>query len=59
MKTSWRAKKIAKIISFYGTEIIFHKGKTAEAKIKQTPYGRFAIKSQIKKDKKRFKEVLL
>ena len=55
-KNTWRAKKIAKLISFYGNEIVFHKGTVAGAKIKQTPYGRFALKSQIKTDKKRFRE---
>lgn len=55
-KISWRAKKIAKILSFYGKEIVFHKGKVIGAKFKQTPYGNFALKSQIAKDKKRFRE---
>ena len=55
-RTSWRAKKIARLLSFFGNEIIFHKGRVLGAKLKQTPYGRFALRSQIKKDKKRFKE---
>ena len=52
-KTSWRAKKIARILSFYGHKIIFHKLDISDAKIKSTPYGTFATKSQIKIDKKR------
>ena len=55
-KSSWRAGKISKILSFYGTEIIFHRGSVARAKTKQTPYGRFALKSQINADRKRFRE---
>jgi len=55
-KKTWRAKKIAKILSFYGNEIIFHKGQISGAKIKETPYGKFARKSQIIRDRKRFKE---
>ena len=55
-KTTFRAKKIAKILELYGNEIILHKVKSIkDAKIKETPYGRFAFKSQIKKDKKRFR----
>lgn len=53
---TWRAKKIAKLLSFYGNEIIFHRGSTAGAKTKQTPYGRFALRSQIKIDRRRFRE---
>lgn len=55
-KKTWRAKKIAMLLSFYGHEIIFHRGSVANAKFKETPYGRFALKSQIKKDRKRFRE---
>jgi hypothetical protein len=55
-RKSWRAKKIARLLSFYGNEIIFHKGEVAGAKIKRTPNGRFALKSQIKTDRIRFKE---
>ncbi|MFH0817091.1 MAG: hypothetical protein V1909_00480 [Candidatus Micrarchaeota archaeon] len=55
-KGNWRSKKIARLLSFYGNEIIFHKTESLEkAKTAQTPYGRFAMKSQIKIDKKRFR----
>ncbi len=55
-RRSWRARKIARLLSFYGNEIIFHKGAVSGAKTKQTPYGRFATRMQIKKDRKRFRE---
>ena len=56
-KNTYRAKKIAKLLSLYGNDIIFHKVKsTVDAKIKQTPYGTFAHRSQIRKDTKRFRE---
>lgn len=57
-KTTWRAKRIAKILSIYGNKIIFHRAgaSVSEAKIKRTPNGNYAMKSQIKKDKKRFRE---
>lgn len=55
-KGGWRAKKIANLLSLYGTEIVFHKGSVARAKTRQTPYGRFARPSQIKADRKRFRE---
>ncbi len=56
-KKTFRAKKIALILSYYGNEIIFHKVKSIKgAKFKETPYGRYALRSQIKKDKKRFRE---
>jgi hypothetical protein len=54
-KGTYRAKKIAKLLSFYGEEIVFHKGSVKGCKIKPTPNGRFASKSQIKKDRKRFR----
>lgn len=54
-KNTYRAKKIARILSFYGNELIFHKGSVLGAKQKQTPYGRFAMKSQIRIDRKRFR----
>lgn len=57
-KGTYRAKKIAHILSFYGREIVFHKVRELKsAKVKETPYGRFATKAQIKKDQKRFREV--
>jgi len=56
-KRTWRAQKLARILSFYGNEIVFHKTSGIErARTKRTPYGRFALKSQIKLDRKRFKE---
>ena len=59
-KNNYRAKRIAKILSLYGREIFFHKIKSInKAKVKQTPYGTFALRSQIKKDKKKFREVWL
>ncbi len=55
-KGNWRSKKIARLLSFYGNEIVFHKTESlAKAKIRETPYGRFAMKAQIKIDKKRFR----
>jgi len=54
--STWRARKIAKILSSYGNEIVFHRGATAKAKTKETPYGRFALRSQITRDEKRFRE---
>lgn len=57
IKKSQRTKRIAKIISLYGNKIIFHKVKSiADAKFKRTPYGAYALRSQIRKDKKRFRE---
>lgn len=48
---------IAKILYLYGNKIIFHKARSIEgAKFKRTPYGAYALRSQIKKDKKRFRE---
>jgi len=55
-RNTWRARKIARLLSFYGNEIIFHRGEVAGAKTKQTPYGGFALRSQIKADRKRFRE---
>jgi hypothetical protein len=55
-KRSWRAGKIAILLAFYGNELVFHKGDVAAASTKQTPYGRFASRSQIKADRKRFRE---
>lgn len=55
-KKTYRAKKIAQLLSLYGNRIVFHKAKAiAGCKFKQTPYGRYAHKSQIKKDRKRFR----
>lgn len=56
-KGTYRAKKIAHLLSYYGKEIVFHKvGTVKGAKVKETPYGRFAMRSQIRADKKRFRE---
>ncbi len=57
-KKTYRSKKIATLLSYYGYEVIFHRGSVYGAKFKQTPYGRFALKSQITKDRKRFRENL-
>lgn len=58
LKSTWRAKKIAKLISFYGNKIIFHKVSSLNGvKTRQTPYGRFGLISQVRKDKKRFHEM--
>jgi len=57
IKRTPRARRIAKILSLYGNKIIFHKVKSIEgAKFKRTPYGAYALRSQIRKDKKRFRE---
>ncbi|MFA5178598.1 MAG: hypothetical protein WC427_03550 [Candidatus Paceibacterota bacterium] len=56
-KKTYRSKKIGRILSFYGNTIIFHKVKSIKtAKTKSTPYGVYATKRQIEKDKKRFNE---
>jgi hypothetical protein len=52
-----RSRRIAKILSLYGNRIIFHRVRSIEgAKFKRTPYGAYALRSQIKIDKKRFRE---
>ncbi len=56
-KSDYRSKRISKILYLYGTKIIFHRGSVTGAKFKETPYGRFALISQIKKDLKRFREI--
>lgn len=56
-KSDYRSKRISKILYLYGTKIIFHKGSVTDAKFRETPYGCFATKSQIKKDLKRFREI--
>ena len=53
---TYRARNVSSILSYYGREIVFHKGKAAGAKVKETPYGRFAMRSQIARDRKRFRE---
>ena len=58
-KKTWRAKQVARILEFYGNEIIFHRADAASigrAKLKRTPYGDYALASQIKRDRKRFRE---
>lgn len=56
-KKTYRAGKMARLLSFYGRTIIFHKTKdVSKAKTRQTPYGRFALRSQIKKDRERFRK---
>jgi hypothetical protein len=55
-KNTYRAKKIAAILSFYGEELVFHKTKSVKGcMVKQTPIGSFASISQIKKDRKKFR----
>ncbi|MBN1169922.1 hypothetical protein JXA56_02775 [Candidatus Micrarchaeota archaeon] len=57
-KNTYRSRKVARILSFYGDKIILHKVKSiANVKIKSMPYGDFAKKSQIKIDKRRFREI--
>jgi hypothetical protein len=56
LKRNIQGKKIARILSFYGREIVFHRTKNIEkAKTKSTPSGKFASKIQIAKDKRTFK----
>ena len=55
-KKTARAKKIAKLLSLYGYEILLHKAKSFRGcRFRETPYGRFAARSQIRIDKKRFR----
>lgn len=52
---TWRAKKIARILSFYGEKLVFHRAVSIKgAKTKATPSGRFAVPSQIEEDMARF-----
>lgn len=54
-KGTYRAKKIARLLSFYGNEIIFHRTrKIGGSEVEHTPYGSFASRMQIRRDKKRF-----
>jgi len=54
-KTTFRAKKIARLLEFYGDELVFHKVKNFEkCKFKPTPYGNYATRGQVKKDAQRF-----
>ena len=56
-KKTWRARQVARILEFYARKIIFHKVPSLQgAKAKSTIYGSFALPSQIKKDRKRFRE---
>jgi len=58
-KKTWRARQVARILEFYGRKIIFHLADGTwirKAKIKRTPYCDFAMPSQIKKDRKKFRE---
>lgn len=55
-KKSYRAGKIARLLSFYGKKIVFHKVKNLEMKkAKETPLGRFASKAQAEKERKKFR----
>jgi len=54
-KTTFRAKKIARILGFYGDELVFHKVKNfGKCRFKPTPNGNYATLGQVKKDKERF-----
>lgn len=54
-KTTFRAKKIARLLAFYGDELVFHKVKRfEECRFKPTPQGNYATRGQLKKDEKRF-----
>jgi hypothetical protein len=58
-KKTWRAKQVARILEFYGNEIVFHladEKNIGKAKLNRTPYGDYALPSQIKLDRKRFRE---
>ena len=56
-KGNWRSRKIARLLSLYGNEIVFHRvGDVGSARVKETPNGRFALKSQIRADHGRFRE---
>ncbi|VVB65693.1 Uncharacterised protein [Candidatus Gugararchaeum adminiculabundum] len=58
-KGTYRAKKIAKLLSYYGNEIVFHeRSRIEKERIRQTPYGKFASKAQINADLRRFGYVL-
>lgn len=50
-----RARNVSRILSYYGNEIIFHRGSIKGAKYKETPYGKFALRSQIRNDRERFR----
>ena len=57
-KGTYRSKKVARLIAMYARKIIFHKAPSVKgAKARQTIYGSFALPSQIKKDRKRFREL--
>ena len=59
-KKSYRSQKIADLLSFYGNILAFHKVKTIRgAKLRRTPSGDFASRSQIKKDVKMFGEAIV
>ncbi len=54
-KGNWRSRRIAKLLSFYGDEILFHKtSKAANTQTNKTQYGRIATGLQAQADKKRF-----
>ncbi len=54
-KKTFRAKKIARLLEFYGDEIVFHKVKKFEkCHFKPTPQGNYATAGQVKKDAQRF-----
>ena len=54
---TFRSKKIARILLMYARKIVFHKVPAISgAKLRRTPYGDYALPSQIKRDRKRFRE---
>ncbi len=55
-KGTFRSKKLARLLALYARMIIFHKVRSVQgAKLRHTIYGSFALPSQIKKDRKRFR----
>ena len=54
---TFRSKKVARVILMYARKIVFHKVPVISgAKLKRTPFGDYARPSQIKRDRKRFRE---
>lgn len=56
---TFRSRKVARILPMYARKIIFHRADGAwimKAKLKRTPFGDYARPSQIKRDRKKFRE---
>ena len=54
---TFRSKKVARILLMYARKIVFHKvSAISGAKLKRTLYGDYALPSQIRRDRKRFRE---